>query len=446
LPQKNAGNGKQLRKIISEPCTSLKHDSLFTYLRSGDDLIIVENNTMKPVARFSCRDYIIPFRLGRFYIHGNYLVLAGNQGAFYIPCQNLLQPCPSQTPKMHVLCSLKGNAPADSTFSCAYRTDLIALFGLDIMDYKNEQQKISCRIFRNDELLYSQTDLDKNGTVSLHPASPGHYRVEYHVQSAGCATERLMSYTLLITPLWYQQWWCMPVLILLIAATFSYALYGLYMRKFRDDRNKLQQKLYLHELEAQSLLGQLKPQFIFNILTPLQGFLMTGEKIKGLSYLDSFSQLMRGMLNAIRERYAPLATELDFIQHYLQIQQERFDNSFTYSISIDPSLSVTGCIIPTLLLQPLVENAIEHGIVKTHKGGKIGITVEDNGETITIKVKDNGKGLPEDFKIKQNHALMIITERMHLLKKIKGTGYFNIYNNEGNEPGVTSLLILGKNN
>ncbi|MFA6059085.1 MAG: histidine kinase [Taibaiella sp.] len=446
LPQKNAGNGRQLRKIISVPCTALKHDSLFTYLRSGDDLIIVENNTMKPVARFSCRDYIIPFRLGRFYIHGNYLVLAGNQGVFYIPCQNLLQLCPSQKPKIHVLCSLNSNAPADSTFSCVYRANLIALFGLDIMDYKNEQQKISCRIFRNNELLYSQTDLDKNGTVSLHPASPGCYRVEYHVQSASCATERLMSYTLLIMPLWYQQWWCMPVLILLIAAVFSYVLYRLYMRKFRDDRNKLQQKLYLHELEAQSLLGQLKPHFIFNILTPLQGFLMTGEKIKGLSYLDSFSQLMRGMLNAIRERYAPLATELDFIQHYLQIQQERFDNSFTYSITVAPSLAGIGCIIPTLLLQPLVENAIEHGIVKTHKGGIINITVEDNGGTITIKVKDNGKGLPEDFKIKQNHALMIITERMHLLKKIKGTGEFYIFNNEGNEPGVTSVLILAKNN
>jgi sensor histidine kinase YesM len=216
------------------------------------------------------------------------------------------------------------------------------------------------------------------------------------------------------------------------------------VRKLKDDRRKLREKLHLHDLESQSLLGQLKPHFIFNILTPLQGFFMSGEKIKGLNYLDSFSRLMRGMLNAIRGRYAPLNTEMEFIKHYLNIQQERFDHCFSYHIDIDPLIDAGQCIIPTLMLQPLVENALEHGIERAGKNGMIKIIIENRTDAIAIKVEDNGKGLPQDFKMKDNHALTIITERVQLMKKITGIGHFSVYNNTDGKPGATALLILTK--
>lgn len=155
---------------------------------------------------------------------------------------------------------------------------------------------------------------------------------------------------------------------------------------------------------------------------------------------------MRGMLNAIRDKYAPLATEITFIKHYLEVQQERFGHCFSYHITIDPLLDAAHCIIPTLLLQPLVENAVEHGIIKTNKDGHISVIIKDEGATIVITVKDNGRGLPQNFALQQNHALMIITERVQLLKMIKGKGHFSIYNNGAGEPGVTSLLILTKDN
>jgi|GEM_PF-2347883 len=446
VPLKEAGTGRMLRKVIGDPCSDIKHDPSFTYLRCQDDLVIVENRTLKQVARFSSRNYVIPFRLGSFSIEGDYLALAGNRGVFYIPRSNLLKQCPGHVPRMYVLCSLNGKAPADSLFSCSFRDDLVALFELDILDYKKEQRAISCRIFRDGKELYRQTELDAGGAVTLHPPAPGRYRIEYHIGSAGCATNRVLAYTLIVAPLWYQQWWFLPLLLLLAGAGGSYILYSLYVRKIKNDRYRLQQKLYLQELEAQSLLGQLKPHFIFNILTPLQGFFMRGEKVRGLDYLDSFSRLMRGLLNGIRDRYAPLSAELSFIEHYLQVQQERFDHCFAYTISLDPSLDAGRCIIPTLLLQPLVENAVEHGIDKMARDGGIVITVEDRGACIAIRIRDNGKGLPPGFRLRQNHALMIIAERVQLLRKINGTGHFSIYNNEEGAPGVTSLLIITKTN
>lgn len=444
LPLQYAGNGRQLRKITTEPCTHIKHDARYTYLRNGDDLIMMRNSTLMPEVRFSCRDYVIPFRLNRFYTHGNYLVCAGNKGIFYIPETNLMAASGTRIkPKMHVLCSLNGNAPSDSSFTCTYRNGLSVLFTLDMLDYKNEPHQVDCRVYRNDKELYRQSVPDQRGVVSFFPSSPGRYRIEYHIHAEGKVAEQVMAYNLTVTPLWYQQWWCVPVLILFAGSVIIYILYRLYVRKLKDDRLKLQQQLHLQDLESQSLLGQLKPHFIFNILTPLQGFLMTGEKIKGLNYLDSFSRLMRGMLNAIRGRYAPLSAEMEFIKHYLNIQTERFDDCFSYSINIDSSIDPGSCIIPTLMLQPLVENALEHGIVKAGKNGIIKIIVEDLIDAIAIKVEDNGKGLPQDFTMKDNHALTIITERVQLLKKITGIGDFSLRNNNG-KPGATALLILSK--
>lgn len=439
-------DNKLLRRIISIPCSALKHDALFTYLHCYDDLVIIKNSTLKPVAHFSSRNYVIPFRLDAFYVDGSYIALAGNRGVFYIPRQHLVQKCTVRVPKIHILSSLNGKAPADSVYSCRYRRGLAVSLSLDILDYKKEKHVISCRITRDGKEWYRQADLTEQDPLILHPAGPGLYRAEYHVWSAGCSTERVISYTLRVIPLWYQQWWALPLFMLAAIAAGSYALYGLYLRKAKKDQRKLQQKLHLRELEAQSLLGQLKPHFIFNILTPLQGFFMRGEKVRGLDYLDNFSRLMRGMLNAIRDKYAPLATEITFIKHYLEVQQERFGHCFSYHITIDPLLDAAHCIIPTLLLQPLVENAVEHGIIKTNKDGHISVIIKDEGATIVITVKDNGRGLPQNFALQQNHALMIITERVQLLKMIKGKGHFSIYNNGAGEPGVTSLLILTKDN
>lgn len=447
LAQQDTGCGHQLRKIMPGPCHSLKHDSLFTYLRCGDELVIVRNSTWTPVAHFSCRDYILPFRLNDFQADGDYLALAGDQGVFYISLRDLLHRPAAPAPRMHVLCSLSGRVPADSGYRCRFRNDLAIQLRLDILDYQKAPREVSCRVFRNGKELYRQAVPEGDKTVTLHPATPGRYRVEFHVRAAAYSEkEYVTAYTLIIAPLWYQQWWSLPALVLLLGVAGSGALYGLYVRRMKEERRRLQQRLYLQDLEAQSLLGQLKPHFIFNILTPLQGFFMSGEKVRGLDYLDSFARLMRGMLNSIRGRYAPLGTETDLIRHYLQIQQERFNHCFSYNITIDPSLDVVRCTIPTLLLQPLVENAVEHGIVKTGKGGRIAITVEDNGAAIAIRIKDNGKGLPPDFRMQQDHALTIIAERIQLLKKMTGTGNFSIGNNNDGEAGVTAVLVLPKNN
>lgn len=443
LPLNAVFNRDSLRKVSSGPCYAIRYDSAYTYLLETDELVIVQNSTLKTLARFSFKKYRIPFRLTDFYIDGNYVVLAGNRGVFCIPKQDVVQPEPASLPAIRILCSLNGYSPADSIYESRYQKNLSALFELDILDYRNDEWEINYRVSKDGEEIYSQAAVKEEAQINFQPSAPGLYKISYGIRSGYESGERIVTYTLIITPLWYQLWWFRVLLYLLLAVSLFYGLYRWYTYKTGLERRKLQQELHLQELEAQSLFGQLKPHFIFNILTPLQGYFLREEKMEGLNYLDSFSQLMRGLLNGIRDKYAPLQSELDFIQHYLQIQQQRFDHCFQYYIDADLLPDPAKYRVPTLLLQPIVENAIEHGIDKSRKDGMIVIRISETVQTLILSITDNGAGLPDDFVFSDNHALKIISERMQLLAKMKGTGGFRI-GPRPDGPGTCVTLTLAK--
>lgn len=439
-----AGRPDSLRRLIAAPCYAIRSDGEYTYLRCTSELVIVRNAGRQVVTHFSFRLYRIPFGLSDFYADSNYVTLAGNQGVFCIPRQDMIRPRLSSSPRMHVLCSLNDYSPADTVYRCPYKSNLSALFQLDILDYSNDDWAIAYRVLSNGRELYSQAGFTEGAQVNFQPPGPGTYTIEFGIRPGYDSAQRILAYTLIITPLWYQQWWCRLLLFLLLAFCLCYGLHRWYCYQIAQERRKLEQQLHLQELEAQSLFGQLKPHFIFNVLTPLQGFFLRGEKIEGLNYLDSFSQLMRGLLNGIRDKYTILQSELDFIQHYLQIQQQRFDHCFRYSITIDPSVDTGKYKVPTLLLQPVVENAIEHGIDKSGRDGHINIAVTQTEKALVITVTDNGAGLPPGFTLWGNHGLSIIAERLELLARIKGSGGFRIGPHPGGQPGTCVTLLLAK--
>jgi hypothetical protein len=438
-------DSSQLRKINPDLCYSIKSDSNYTYFRGVEQVIIAENNTFKLISKFSFKKYAVPFSLNDFSIDNAYIGFAGNRGIFYIPKENIIHPIPVRTPQVHILCSLTDYSPADSAYKCRYDKTLSALFEIDILDYRNEEKEITYRLLKNGKEIYTQSGVKENTQINFQPLSPGKYQIEYHVRFGYNGAEKIVSFSLIIIPLWYQQWWLAPLLVLLALSALLYAAYKWNQRLTLQNHRKLKQELYLHELESQSLFGQLKPHFIFNILTPLQGYFIREEKIEGLNYLNNFSGLMRGILNSIRDKQTELKNEINFVSQYLQIQESRFNNCFSYNISLHLHRAPEQYIIPTLLLQPLVENAVEHGIIKTKKDGRIDIVIEETENTLSITVKDNGAGLPAGFRLKDNHALKIITERMLLLKKMKGTGQFKIFNTGDNEAGTTAILTFAKN-
>lgn len=202
-------------------------------------------------------------------------------------------------------------------------------------------------------------------------------------------------------------------------------------------------QLRMNELENKNLFAQLKPHFIFNVLTPLQSYFINGDVIGGLKYLDNYAKLMRGFLQESRESYITIEKEVDFLKHYLFIQQQRFSNGFTYSLEIDSTLAISQLYIPTLLLQPVVENAVEHGI-KNENGlkGSILIRIALDGNKVLITVTDNGKGFKNGKPFLQSgHALQIIKERLELINLKHQAGRLHIAS-DSDVPATTVTIEL----
>ncbi len=175
------------------------------------------------------------------------------------------------------------------------------------------------------------------------------------------------------------------------------------------------------KLQQQLLHSQMNPHFIFNALSNIQANILKQETDKAVSYLSKFSKLIRSNLENSLNRYILLSSEIEMLEGYLELQNIRFENKLNYTITIDPSLEVDLIRLPSMIIQPLVENAIEHGIMNTEQP-IINIEFVDQDATINCIVTDNGIGYSNSLKKKTNAnkksiSTKIIKERLHILSR-----------------------------
>lgn len=188
---------------------------------------------------------------------------------------------------------------------------------------------------------------------------------------------------------------------------------------------KLQSDLAASQLTA--LRTQMNPHFIFNSLNSVQQYILTGNVDDANRYISKFSKLQREILNHSDKHFISLEKEIDMLTLYLQLEQLRFDKSFSYHISIDEEIDLSEIKIPPMIMQPFVENAIWHGLTLQEGEKKIEIAFELLSEDLLLAtVKDNGIGREASVKLKEqnsNHlhhhsrGLSLITERLDILKK-----------------------------
>ena len=255
-----------------------------------------------------------------------------------------------------------------------------------------------------------------------------------------------------------------PTLILLETQTLWYVLLTinilsgiailLYMRNaYIRKKENLTYTNKLLEMEAKALSSQMNPHFIYNSLCTVQHLILINENQKAFDYISDFSLLMRQMLNNSRKSYVALEDEIDFLNRYLQLEKFRFSNSFSYRIEVDEALKVNGHCIPPMIIQPIIENAIKHGLApKKEKDNallKIELSLQD--DILECVVDDNGMGWkktqPTFSSAKyESTALNIIRERLKLIKSYNNnTGRLEIidkYSNGYKESGTTVKIYM----
>jgi PAS domain S-box-containing protein len=148
------------------------------------------------------------------------------------------------------------------------------------------------------------------------------------------------------------------------------------------------------ELKIMALRAAMNPHFIFNALNSIQSFITKNDRRQAIQYLSTFSKLIRGILSGAAQNTVRLAEEIDLLRHYTNIELARFNNSFAVTFEIDPVIDKENIEVPSLLIQPFVENAILHGLYnRKEEGGLLKISVmQEDAEYILFEISDNGIG------------------------------------------------------
>ncbi len=189
------------------------------------------------------------------------------------------------------------------------------------------------------------------------------------------------------------------VVILLLAALFSFVSY----RRKRETLLKQREAEFrsrLAEFEMKALRAQINPHFIFNCLNAVQRYILKNDRDHAADYLQKFATLMRLILSNSEKEKVILHDELTMLEYYIQLEALRFDTGFDYEIRVDKTIVADTEEVPSMILQPFIENAIWHGLM--HKSGKGKITVEVRRENNVIKcvIEDNGIGRQKAAEIK----------------------------------------------
>lgn len=168
--------------------------------------------------------------------------------------------------------------------------------------------------------------------------------------------------------------------------------------------NRLRADHKIMDLRQKVLLTQMNPHFLFNSLTAIQSFILDKKNKEANNYLSRLASLVRGILENSREEFVSLRTELETLKDYIGLQKLRFENEITYEFKIDENIDQDQVVVPPMLAQPFVENALIHGMLRNKPEAKIEvqISLNESHEMLNFQIKDNGIGIEEAKELNPN--------------------------------------------
>ncbi len=197
---------------------------------------------------------------------------------------------------------------------------------------------------------------------------------------------------------WFQVLSYLTTAILMGALVYSYA----HRRQKKREKEYNNKRKFL-ELEMMALKAQINPHFIFNCLSSVQHYILKSEPEYGNEYLHKLSTLIRKTLQSSASPNILLSEEVSIIHLYLELQKLRLEDRFDYVIDFAKEQFQEGLTIPSMIIQPFVENAVKHGVSLTEgKKGMVRVTFEKTAHTVTCIIEDNGQGINASKNVSKN--------------------------------------------
>ncbi len=215
-----------------------------------------------------------------------------------------------------------------------------------------------------------------------------------------------------------------------------------------QDRELAEANKKIGELKLMALRSVMSPHFIFNVLNSIQFFIAKNDRLNAITYLSTFSKLIRSILTHSVNNKIRLVDEIDMLKNYVQLEMVRFENKFNFTLEVDPDVDVEEIEIPSLLIQPYVENAILHGLYNKVGTGTLKINIYEENDTVIFQIEDDGIGREAAMKLREQNfpahksmGIKVTEERLQLINQ-KHNVVFEVHDLINNsEPCGTRVRI-----
>ena len=299
-------------------------------------------------------------------------------------------------------------------------------------------------LYRINESQWQKADI-LNPELVLNSLNHGSYTIELVLNSDFKNTMKI--HFTINRPFWLQFPFIFGVTLFILGCI--YWLYQNNIKKIQKRNQMVLDKINLEKNLNQSKLkaikSQMNPHFFYNALNTIQSFILTNDKKQAVSYLSKFSTLTRTILEMSEKENITLSEEIKTLGLYLDIEKARFDEDFSYEINIGYGIDIENIKIPSMLLQPYVENAVKHGLL--HKKGEKRLTIDFERifDSLKITIDDNGIGRQKSAElkaIKNKDHLSFATEamqnRIELLNQYKQQNIAINFEDKLNKNGQSS--------
>ncbi len=294
--------------------------------------------------------------------------------------------------------------------------------GMDYSDPKNVQLAYKMEGIDDNWVILNKGD---QGFARYSNLPPNQYVFKVKAaNSDGVWSDGYRSISILIRPPWYQT----VEAYILFGITGLLLLYGGYrirVRQIRKEeafkRKEAEYKQLVAETETAVLRLQMNPHFIFNSMNSISSYIAQKDIKTANDYLNRFANLMRKILKLAKHPFLSVGEEMELLEQYLETEAMRFEDKIHYQITTGPSLDPDEVIIPTMILQPFVENAIWHGLAGKEGRKQIHIQFKIEKEQLICIVEDNGIGraAAQVKKKSNNHVSKAISITKERLKRLE---------------------------
>ncbi|WP_207533183.1 ligand-binding sensor domain-containing protein [Desertivirga arenae] len=374
------------------------------------------------IKNYSTENGLITTEINDLYVEDDSIYAATNSGLSIINVNTF--PDDKDSPPLYLtqFLSNKKALNVNRDLTLPYKGNNITVNYI-ALDFEHPQSvKYSYRL--NRELKWIETSANSLEFASLQPGS---YELQIRSKCLNSTWSEPIEIPFNIKPPFWRTWWFIVLLLLALGLLLFYAISKYYKFKRAKENERLITQTRIISLEQQALQAMMNPHFVFNVMNSIQYFINTKDNAMANQALTGFARLLRKNLENCNKSYITLEEEVSYLTLYLSLEKMRFGDRMNYRISVGPDINKDSTLIPSMLLQPYVENAIWHGLMPKDADGNLWINITLMAPSILqIEIIDDGVGIENSLNDKPeghiSRGMQLTKERINLLNKFKNRG------------------------